>query len=71
VCVEYPGIDVYLATHAKLVVPPKRVYGAYADDPRYRERMQHHIREALGGRREIELGEDGFPFDEALAPPSD
>ncbi len=70
VCVEYPGIDVYLATHAKLLSPPKRVTGSYADDPRYRERMQHHIRAALGGRREIELGDEGFPMDEAWGPES-
>lgn len=74
VCVEYPGLDVYLATHAGLIKPPEKVYGAYADDPRFAERMQHHIEAALGGRREIELEDDGFPLLEgpdegALAPP--
>lgn len=65
VCVEHPGLDVFLATHAGLLSPPERTYGAYAKDLRFKERMGHHIASALGGRALIELGEDGFlPPDE-------
>jgi hypothetical protein len=60
--VEYPGIDVYLATHAGLLAPPEKVAGGYADDPRFQARMEHHIRTALGGHRYLEPGDEGFPI---------
>lgn len=65
VCVEYPGLDVYLATHAGVLQPPANVYGAYVDDPRFAGRMRHHIQHALHGERQIELHSAGFPFDPA------
>lgn len=58
--VEYPGIDVYLATHAGLIETPERMSGSYADDPRFRSRMEHHIRTALGGHPYLERGTRGF-----------
>lgn len=61
--VEYPGIDVYLATHAGLIEAPERnTAGSYADDPRFRSRMEHHIRTALGGHAYLEPGDEGFPI---------
>lgn len=63
VCIEQPGFDVYLATLAGIVYPPRAVFGAYADDERYASRMAEHIQLTLGGRPSIKYGEDGFVDD--------
>ncbi|MDI1483584.1 hypothetical protein [Polyangium sp. y55x31] len=63
VALEYPGIDVYLAAHAGIIAPPEGV-----DDPRFRQRMTHHLRNTLG-RDVLTLGDEGFPVDPAKVPP--
>jgi hypothetical protein len=60
VCVGYPGLDVYLATHAGLLPEPGEDGDAKAD-PRFAARMKHHEAVVLGGRDVIEMYEPGFP----------
>lgn len=60
VCIEQPGFDVYLATLAGILYPPRAVFGAYADDERFAARMAEHIERTLGGRPAIKYGEEGF-----------
>ena len=54
-CVEYPGIDVYLAIHSGLI-EHRGVYASLADDPRYASRMKEHAKNNLGGSRAVDLG---------------
>lgn len=54
-CVQYPGIDVYLAIHSGLI-EYDGPYGSLADDPRFASRMKEHAKKNLGGARMIDLG---------------
>lgn len=60
VCVECPGFDVYLATLAGLVYPPRRVFGCFVEDETYGPRMREHIARVLSGRPSLKLGDEGF-----------
>jgi hypothetical protein len=54
-CVQYPGVDVYLAVHAD-VIRADGAYGSFAKDPRFAGRMKEHGKLNLGGKTLIELG---------------
>ena len=58
-CVEYPGIDVYLGVFSGLVADEgDGCYGSLAGDRRYRARMKQHQAQALHGYASVELYRD-------------
>jgi hypothetical protein len=56
-CVEFPGIDVYLADAAGLVRPTSDEHGAYASHRLYGGRMKQHAKRWFGRHRGAEIGE--------------
>jgi len=54
-CVQYPGIDVYLGVHAGLI-ENEGAYGDLAKDARYAARMKEHAKLNMLGKPDIELG---------------
>ncbi len=65
--IEYPGIDVYLAVRARMLFPPKQVFGSFADDETYAPRMREHADRLLGGKLSIKLGDEGFENEAELS----
>ncbi len=63
-CVEHPGIDVYLGVFAGLVDDADGCYGSLASHPRYRARMKQHQAQALHGYESVELYNDFVLDDE-------
>lgn len=63
-CVEHPGIDVYLGVFAGLVDDEGGCYGGLASAPRYRARMKQHQQQALHGYESVELYNDFMLDDE-------
>ncbi len=57
-CVEHPGIDVYLGVFSGLVEDEGGCYGELAKHRRYRERMKQHQNQALHGYDSVELYND-------------
>ncbi len=56
-CVQYPGIDVYLGVHAGLIEGGlDEGYGSLAHDKRYAARMKQHAKLNLLGKPSIDLG---------------
>jgi len=68
-CVEYPGIDVYLAIYAGVIEAEDRTYNALSKDARYGARMKEHAKLNLFGRQEIEVGIDDINEEVAGPPP--
>ena len=60
VCVEYPGIDVFLADKARFFLRRSREFGGFGFDEVYGPRMQEHRDRLFDGRPSIKYGEDGF-----------
>ena len=77
ICVQYPGIDVYLGLHAGVIQERGGVYGSLAQDRRYKNRMAQHARQTLAGRDGFELEADvcfddeGFPIEYLHGVPED
>ncbi len=57
--VQYPGIDVYLATAVGLTTAPERVYGSYAKDQTYGPRMKEHGLNLFDGKTYLEFHDFG------------
>lgn len=60
VCVEYPGIDVFLADKARFFLKRPREFGGFGFDEVYGPRMQEHRDRLFDGLPSIKYGEDGF-----------
>jgi hypothetical protein len=67
-CVQYPGIDVYLAVHAG-IIESEGAYGSFAKDPRFAARMKEHAKLNLGGKPSIDLGYGAAEEEEEGEPP--
>jgi hypothetical protein len=60
VCVEYPGIDVFLADRARFLPQRSREFGGLGSDEVYGPRMQEHRDKLFGGLPSLRYGDDGF-----------
>jgi hypothetical protein len=60
VCVEYPGIDVFLAERARLVERTSGEFGGLDQHEVFAPRMNEHKVRLFGGARSLRYGDPGF-----------
>lgn len=60
VCVEYPGVDLFLADKARFFLQRPRELGGFGFDEVYGPRMQEHRDRLFEGRPSMRYGDDGF-----------
>ncbi len=60
VCVEYPGIDVFLGERARLVERTSGEFGGLDQHELFAPRMSEHKVKLFGGARSLRYGDPGF-----------
>jgi hypothetical protein len=60
VCVEYPGIDVFLGERARLVERKSGEFGGLDQHELFAPRMNEHKMRLFGGARSLRFGDPGF-----------